>query len=232
MAKFNITLTMGDGHVEKLALTKSQLAHIFTGPYSSIYKPKISNDDLETAVSIIKLGIGDYANAYTNVKHCTIVDRYNGITTEYDFNTDVTDISNNYGISLYYYILDASIEYNFSIVKAKLLHQYRLYIKDGIDLVDINKLNLILRAIIARLDMAYYNKKFYIIIDEDNYKIPFEKDDIFEICDCIAHKKDDIMWFKADERLNRILSYFDGIYEPHYTDLHEALNAYIQYFDD
>lgn len=230
MTKFNITLTMDDGRIEPLALTKSQLAHIFAGPTITNCKLKLSNDDLETAFSIIKLGIVDYANIYNNVKHCTIVDRYNNKTIEYDFNTN-TDIIINNDSFLYYYILDASIEYNFNIVKTKLLHQYALYIKDGIDVVDISKLFVIVQAIVDRFDIAYYNKKLHIITDEDNYKPPFEKDDIFAICDCIAYKKDDIItWFKIDDSLNRILSYFNGTYEPYSADFNTAYEKFMEFY--
>lgn len=232
MTKFNIILTMDDGRIEQYALTKSQLAHIFVGPSLSIYKkPKLSNDDLEKVVEIIKLGIVDYANVYNNVKHCTILDRYNNKTIEYDFNTDVNDITINNDSFLYYYILDASVEHHFNLIKTKLLKDFTIYMKTGIDLIDINELLVIVQAIIDRLDIAYYNKKLHIITDEDNYKPPFDPNDIFAICDCIEHKKDDVItWFKVNECLNRIISYFSGIYEPYSADFNTAYGKFMEFY--
>lgn len=228
MAKFNITLTKDNGQVETLALNKLQLAHILAGPTISNCKLELSNDDLETAFSIIKLGIINYKNTYHNIKQCTIDNRYNMKIEEHEYNTFKSSVD-NYKNLLYNYILDASIEYHFNIIKSSILYQYELYIKTGINTIDTNKLRNVILAISAKLDMIHFNRIEY-QLNKIKYQPFFNKDDILAIQKFIDKNDDNIGRYQLDVHIEHILSYFNDKYIPYHEDLYAANNAYNQLF--
>lgn len=230
MAKFNITLTKDNGQVETLALNKQQLAHILAGPTIGNCKLELSNDDLETAFSIIKLGIVNYKNTYYNIKHCTIDNRYNMKIENHEYNL-VKSSANNYKNLLYNYILDASIEYHFNIIKSTILYQTELYRKTGINTVDTNKLRNVILAITAKLDIVHFNRIEY-QINKMKYQPFFNKDDILAIQECILNMNtdDNIGRYQLAAHIEHILSYFSDKYIPYHDDLYAANNAYNQLF--
>lgn len=228
MAKFNITLTKDNGQVETLALNKQQLAHILAGPTINNCKLELSNDDLETAFSIVKLGIANYKNTYHNIKECTIDNRYNMKMEKLEYH--VIKSTANYKNLLYNYILDASIEYHFNIIKSNILYQYGLYKRTGINVIDTNKLCNVILAISAKLDIVHFNRIEY-QLNKMEYQPFFNKDDILAIQECINSMSDDIKRYQIDVHVEHILSYFDDKYIPYHDDLYAANNAYNQLFE-
>lgn len=228
MAKFNITLTKNNGQVETLALNKQQLAHILAGPTINNCKLELSNDDLETAFSIIKLGIANYKNTYHNIKKCTIDNRYNMKIEYYEYNIVKSSVD-NYKNLLYNYILDASIEYHFNIIKSNILYQYELYEITGINVIDTNKLRNVILAISAKLDIVYFNRIEY-QLNKMEYQPFFNRDDILAIQKYINCMTDDIKRYQVDVHIEHILSYFEDKYIPYYDDLYAANNAYNQLY--
>lgn len=227
MAKFNITLTKDNGQVETLALNKQQLAHILAGPTINNCKLELSNDDLETAFSIVKLGIANYKNTYHNIKECTIDNRYNMKMEKLEY--DVIKTTVNYKNLLYNYILDASIEYHFNIIKSN-IYQCELNRRTGINVFDTNKLRNVILAISAKLDIVHFNRIEY-QLNKMEYQPFFNKDDILAIRECIKGMPlDDIKRYQLDVHIEHILSYFDDKYIPYHDDLYAANNAYNQLF--
>lgn len=183
MIVFKITLTMDDGQIITLPIHKSDTARIFLGPQTSFvkYGNNLSDSELNDVFSIIKHGIVDYANANDKVKHCTIIDKHNNITKQYDFNmsiinnsTDTTITAKNYNITLYDYIVDASIEYNFNKIKTFLCYQLN---KQYLSSINTLTLEVILKAIVARLDIAH--------LTYTKYQLPITEDDLTAILDVI-----------------------------------------------
>lgn len=214
MIVFKITLTMDDGQIITLPIHKSDTARIFLGPQTPFvkYGNNLSDSELNDVFSIIKHGIVDYANANDKVKHCTIIDKYNNITKQYDFNTSIinnsTDTTKNYNITLYDYIVDASIEYNFNKIKTFLCYQLnRQYL-----ISNILKLEAILKAIVARLDIAHLT---YI-----KYQLPTTKDDLTAILDVI----DSTIYITStiNSCIQQIIRYIDG---EQYIPYHELVDA-------
>lgn len=214
MIIFKITLTMDDGQIITLPIHKSDTARIFLGPQSSFvkYGNNLSDSELNDVFSIIKHGIVDYANANDKVKHCTIIDKHNNITKQYDFNTSIinnsTDTSKNYTITLYDYIVDASIEYNFNKIKTFLCYQLnRQYL-----ISNILTLEVILKAIVARLDIAH--------LTYTKYQLPITEDDLTAILDVI----DSTIYITStiNSCIQQIKRYIDG---EQYIPYHELVDA-------
>lgn len=215
MIVFKITLTMDDGQIVTLPIHKSDTARIFWGPQTSFvkYGNNLTDLELNDVFSIIKHGIVDYANANDKVKHCTIIDRHNNITKQYDFNTSIinnsTDTTKNYTITLYDYIVDASIEYNFNKIKTFLCYQLNRQYLSSIDTLE---LEVILKAIVARLDIAH--------LTYTKYQLPVTKDDLTEILDVI----DSTIYITStiNSCIQQIQRYIDG---EQYIPYHELVDA-------